>query len=142
MPDSAQLILELSNELSEISRLTDSVDEFCAQHHVSGQLAFNLKLVLEEVVVNVIHYAYTDSDIGAHRIHVSLTLSRQQVEGEVRDNGRAFDPLCMAAPKLDLDLESREIGGLGIHFLRKLMDEVIYTRNNNENCLRFVKQMV
>ena len=142
MPESAQLVLELSNELSEISRLTESVDEFCAQHHVSGQLAFNLKLVLEEVVVNVIHYAYTDSDAETQRIHVNLTLNKQQVAGEVRDHGRAFDPLYVAPPKLDLDLESREIGGLGIHFLRKLMDEVIYTRNNGENCLRFVKKMV
>lgn len=139
MLESAELVLELNNELSEISRLSETVDEFCAQHRMSGQLAFNLNLVLEEVVTNVIHYAYTDA--APHRIHVNLTLSDDQVLGEVRDNGRAFDPLALAPPKLDLDLEHREVGGLGVHFLKMLMDEVVYTRNNGENCLRFIKKV-
>ena len=139
MPESAQLELELSNDLSEISRLSDAVDGFCAQHRIEARATFNLNLVLEEVVANIIKYAFCDSE--RHVIHVNLRLTAGQVQGEVRDSGQPFDPLTLPPPDLDLDLEHRMPGGLGVHFLKTLMDQVLYTRENGQNCLRFLKKI-
>ena len=139
MPESAQLELELSNDLSEISRLSDAVDGFCAQHRIEARATFNLNLVLEEVVANIIKYAFCDSE--RHVIHVNLRLTGGQVQGEVRDSGQPFDPLELPPPSLDLDLEHRVAGGLGVHFLKTLMDQVLYTRENGQNCLRFLQKI-
>lgn len=139
MSAQAEIALELRNDVAEIARLSEAVESFCNAHHLPDQVAFHINLVLEEAVVNVIHYAFADA--GPHPIHVSLWLAGTRVGGEVRDDGRAFDPLQQAAPRLDLDLDHRAAGGLGVHFLKTLMDEVVYTRNNGQNCLRFVKNM-
>ena len=137
MSEAAPLVLELRNDVAELARLSEAVDEFCAAHGLPPKMAFSLNLVLEEVVVNVINYAFPDA--GPYSIHVALALADGCVRGEVRDTGKAFDPLLLAPPKLDLDLEQRAVGGLGVHFLKTLMDEVAYTRKNGQNCLQFAK---
>ncbi len=134
-----ELVLELSNDVSELSRLAEAVESFCAAHALPPSLVFNLNLVLEEVVVNVMHYAFADT--GAHAIHVGLRVAGRRVEVEVRDAGTAFDPLSAPAPDLSLDLEQRQVGGLGVHFLRTLMDEVRYERRDGENRLYFCRTL-
>jgi len=134
-----QLVLELRNDVAELERLFAAVADFCHAHALPAGLLFNLNLVLEEVVVNVMHYAFAPADAASQRIHVRLALAGGRVEAEVRDAGRAFDPLSAPPPDLDLDLEARAVGGLGVHFLRTLMDEVRYVRRDGENRLSFAK---
>ncbi len=133
------LVLELRNDVSELSRLADAVERFCAAQGLPARLTFNLNLVLEEVVVNVMHYAFPEP--GQHAIHVRLQFADRWIRVTVRDAGRAFDPLSAPVPDLNLDLEQRAIGGLGVHYLRTLMDEVHYERRNDENCLYFGKAL-
>ncbi len=139
MPQIAELKLVLRNDLIEVERLGAAVDAFCAQYSLTPRIAFNLNLVLEEIVVNVINYAFPEA--GQYLIYVDLFLGKEQVEGEVRDTGKAFDPLLVAPPDLDLDLDQRVVGGLGVHFLKTLTDEVRYTRRDGSNCLRFIKRI-
>ncbi|HTN65638.1 MAG TPA: ATP-binding protein [Burkholderiaceae bacterium] len=134
-----ELVLELSSDVSELARLAEAVDSFGAAHALPARLVFNLNLVLEEVVVNVMHYAFADT--GAHSIHVRLRFAGRRVEVEVRDAGNAFDPLSAPVPDLSLDLEQRQVGGLGVHFLRTLMDEVRYERRDGENRLYFCQAL-
>ncbi len=92
-----------------------------------------LELVFEEALVNVIHYAYLDS-LG--EIEVTLTCTPLRLTLQIRDWGRPFNPLT-EAPQIDIEapLEKREIGGLGIHLIRNIMDEVSYTREGETNVL-------
>lgn len=57
----------------------------------------------------------------------------------ITDDGVAFDPLAAGPPDTSLPIEAREIGGLGIHLVRNLMDQVAYVRSGNHNCLQFSK---
>ncbi|MEO8838424.1 MAG: ATP-binding protein [Herbaspirillum sp.] len=133
------LDLDLRNDPTELARLARAVEHFCAQYALPIRLAFNLNLVLEEVVVNIMHYAFTEP--GNDTIHVHLNVSDGLVQTRVRDAGRAFDPTLVPVPDLSRNLEQRVVGGLGVHFLRTLMDEVRYTRQNGENCLYFSKAL-
>nr|WP_051057433.1 ATP-binding protein [Herbaspirillum sp. B39] len=147
MAESKELLLQLHNDVAELDRLAEAVDEFCAACALPGKLAFELNLVLEEVVVNVINYAFPDG--GADEpIHVRVVLETNSDEGravrvvaEVRDTGTAFDPLLGGPPDFVLDLDKRPVGGLGVHFLKTLMDEVSYRRTERHNCLWFAKHV-
>ena len=145
MSASSALFIELKNELAEVARLAALVEDYCDEHGLPPKVAFNLNLVLEEVVVNVIHYAFPDGD-AQEPIFVSVALEPAEgkpvrVVCEVRATGVAFDPLVGGPPDFELDLESRQVGGLGVHFLRTLMDEVAYARTERHNCLRFSKAL-
>jgi serine/threonine-protein kinase RsbW len=138
MSESAKMMLELRNDVAELARLSDGVDAFCSDNALSSRLASSLNLVLEEVVVNVINYAFDDDH--PHVILVELQLEGDHVQGQVSDTGAAFDPLSVPSPDLTLDLEQRTVGGLGVHFLRELTDSVSYTRKNGRNYLCFEKK--
>lgn len=141
MSEPSELLLELNNDVAELERLAEAVDEFCGAQGLPPKLAFNLNLVLEEVVVNVINYAFPDGNGADEPIYVRVALEGGKVIGEVRDTGMAFDPLVGGPPDFALDLDKREIGGLGVHFLKTLMDEVSYRRTERYNILRFAKAL-
>ena len=72
----------------------------------------------------------------------SLSVGDGVVMAEISDDGRAFDPLQVPPPDLDADLELRPIGGLGVHFMKTLMDEVAYRREGGRNILTMRKRFV
>jgi serine/threonine-protein kinase RsbW len=87
----------------------------------------------DEVLSNVLDHG----DARTIRIHARSRDGRVTVE--IADDGAPFDPLSAAAPDTTLPVELREIGGLGVHLVRNLMDEVGYERRDGENRLRFTK---
>lgn len=123
--------IQLKNNLSELESLNKVVAEFAERHHLSSKVLLNLSLALEEILTNVISYAYDDND--EHQIMVRLFLEQGQLKVEVEDDGRPFNPLEAPEPDLNKSLEERSIGGLGIHFVRKLMDELEYRREEGRN---------
>lgn len=133
---SARLSLRLANELPEIHRMTAELESFCAERGIPDDACFQLTLVLDELVTNVVNYAF---DGGRHEISVELEHRPDGVHAEIVDDGRAFDPLDRPPPDLTSSLEDRPVGGLGIHFLRTLMQEVEYRRIDGRNQLRFLK---
>lgn len=134
-----RLNLRVTNRLTEIARLADRVRAFCAEHGVSEAIAFRINLALEEVLANTIKYGYAD-DV-AHEIAVELQQTRDGLTVEIDDDARPFDPTQAATPDLSAPLEERSIGGLGIHFVRTMMDEVRYRRDGGRNRLTLVKRL-
>ncbi|MCE5316516.1 MAG: ATP-binding protein [Parachlamydia sp.] len=102
---------------------------------------YKIELAAEEAIVNVIHYSYSDAG-GEIEIAVRTDVQRE-VQIVISDNGRSFNPL-VHKPKdnLNVSLAEMEVGGLGIIFMRKCMDEVIYQRLNNQNILTLIKKTV
>lgn len=135
-----QLELVLRNELAEIDRLAEAVEAFCEKHAVPPDTAFHLNLVLEELVTNIVSYGYDEAE-GRREIRVRLALDAQSIVVDVIDDARPFDPLSVPEPDLDASVESRAIGGLGVHFLRTLMRDLCYRRENGQNHLTFRKPL-
>lgn len=129
----------LANDISEISRLYEFVEEFGNDFELSPDIVFNLNLVLEEAVVNIINYAYPKEE------HESIYLSARMHEGSIvlvlTDTGKEFDPT--AAPEADVTLsaDDRQIGGLGIFLIRQIMNEVKYERIEGKNVLTLEKKL-
>jgi anti-sigma regulatory factor (Ser/Thr protein kinase) len=134
---SASCEIRIDNNLSEITRVADMVDEFAARHQLPEQVLFALNVVLDEIINNIISYGYEDA--GHHEIAVRVALRPGNVEAVVEDDGKPFDPL--AAPAPDLTSAQREPGGVGLHFVRNLMDEVTYIRRDGINYLRMMKRL-
>ena len=95
------------------------------------------ELILEELLVNIISYAYEEAGTGI--IRVSANVEGSTVTLEFRDRGREFNPLEREAPDLEADIEDRPIGGLGIFLVMELASSVTYERAGDENVLRIVR---
>ena len=103
----------------------------------SGDLTFRISLVVDELAQNVVDYAYNDDAPGD--VEVVVTSRDETVVIEINDEGKPFDPLTEAPdPDLTSPIESRPIGGLGVHFTKTLMDDVEYRRESGRNRLRIV----
>ena len=134
-----QATFRLLNNTDEMARLELAVEEFGEAQQWSEQMSYHIKLALEEVVMNVISYAYEDS--GQHEFEVRLKSDDEGVVIDVIDDGKPFDPLHEAAePDVDATLEERHIGGLGVFFVKTLMDHVEYRREENRNQLTLTKR--
>lgn len=132
-------LLVLSNEVSEISKLAGFVEEIGEELSLPQDMVFNLNLVLEEAVSNVILYAYPDG--GSQEIRLKAKVSGGALVFILSDKGVEFDPT--QAPDADITLsgEERPIGGLGIFLIRQIMNSVEYKRIDGENVLTLSKEL-
>ena len=93
--------------------------------------------MLEEIFTNIVCYAFQDR--VAPPIEVELDRRGDAIAVHVADAGRPFDPRTVPPPDLSADLDHRPIGGLGIHLVRKLTEDLAYERRAGINHLRFRK---
>ena len=120
------------NDLSELARLAADIEAFCEKNGVDGEAAQALQLCLDEAATNVISYAWSDG--APHTFSLSLAAGADAVIAVLRDDGAPFNPLVdAAAPDLTASLETRAIGGLGIHFCKTLMRRLDYARDGGCN---------
>jgi anti-sigma regulatory factor (Ser/Thr protein kinase) len=134
----ASISVLLRNDRAEIARLAGLAESFGQAQHLSDDEVMAINLVLDEVVTNVIDYGF-EGVAGEPEIRLTMSLEGDQLTIQVEDNGRAFDPLQMATPDLDLPLEDRPVGGLGIHIVRSVMNTVEYDRRGGRNVLTMHK---
>jgi len=131
------LEVRVRNSLDELARLAEQVEEFCDAQGIGPGIAYNLNLAFDELITNTISYGYDDQAV--HEIIVRLAVANDTVEAEIIDDGRAFDPLSREDPDVDADLDDRQIGGLGIFFVKQFMDEVAYRREGDYNVVALRK---
>ena len=98
----------------------------------------SIDISLEEIFVNVAHYAYP-SGVGEAEITLEPTAERNGVSISISDKGQEFNPLEKPDPDITLSAEERKIGGLGIYMTKKMMNSVVYERRDNTNILTMVK---
>ena len=109
--------------------------------HVEGLPAgdaFAFELALEEVFMNVAMHG-TSAGSAVPQVECRLAVAADAIELVVEDDGPAFDPLQQATPDLEAALDDRPVGGLGIHLVRQMMDEVAYLRTGQCNRLTMRK---
>lgn len=127
----------IENERPAIARLLDRIEPLLTRERVAETEGYALCVALDEVLANVATYAYQGED--RCYIDVRLSFDSDSIVAEIEDDGIAFDPLEAAEPDTTLPLEERPVGGLGIHLVRQLMDEVVYRRDGGRNRLTLVK---
>jgi len=126
-----ELKLAINNELSELDRLNATLAQFLDAHGIPYRAAYAVNLAIDELVVNVMRYAYVDDD--THVIDIELVIEGEQVILRIVDDGRPFDP--RKGPSLDLHAEDRDAGGLGLILVLDLVDVLNYQRVDEKNCV-------
>jgi serine/threonine-protein kinase RsbW len=129
--------IRIENKMTEIARVAALVDSFAAEHGLSNEVMVALNVSLDEILNNIISYAYEDAEY--HGISVRLELLRQKVEVTVEDDGKPFNPLAVGIP--DPGAKPRAEGGAGLKFVRNLTDELTYVRRDGINQLRLAKRL-
>lgn len=135
----AATVITVKNQLSELERVSHIVEQFGERHGLPAQMVFEINLGLDEILTNVISYAYADGH--AHEIVVRLVMTAEALTLEVEDDGRPFNPLDVPAADVTQTVEHRPIGGLGVHLVRKVMSELAYRRQHDKNVLVMKKRM-
>ncbi len=126
-------MLKLKNQLTELDRIAVKIEEISEQWNLPPKVSMELNLVIEELFTNVVFYAWDDQ--SEHEILQELTMTGPDtVQVRLTDDGKPFNLLEKKVDDVfDKPLEERKIGGLGIHFVREMMSEVLYQRSDNKN---------
>ena len=135
----ASLTLHVPGTVDAIHPATVQAEAWLVEQQVSFEAMYLVSLAIEELVTNCIKYGYKDS--ASHTIDFLLRVDGQILRLEVIDDGSPFNPLEAPRPDLSLPPEQRPIGGLGLHLLRELADEMRYERRDGTNRLTLIKRM-
>lgn len=136
---SATLHLRIPNRIEELPGVSEAVEALGSEQGWAQDTTYAIVLGLEEVATNVVRHG--GSQPGSSEIEIEVTSSDEEVRVEVRDGGKAFDPFHEAPePDLDAGVQDRQIGGLGVHFVKVLMDETSYSREGGRNHVTMVKR--
>jgi anti-sigma regulatory factor (Ser/Thr protein kinase) len=116
--------LEVDSELESLSIINDCIGKVMKGIGAGERSIFEVQMAVDEACTNIIHYAYPEQK---GTITLICKLVNDEFTVTIRDRGKPFDPSSVPAPDLHADLGKRRIGGLGIYFMRKMMDEVSYS---------------
>jgi len=129
--------VRIENDLSEIAKVDEMLDEFAEQFGVPSAIAATFHVIFDDLLNNVISYGFNDGQ--RHFIDVSLELTANSLIVSIADDGVPFNPLNETTPDTKLSIEDRQLGGLGIHLAIKMVDDVRYQRTADKNVLTLTK---
>ena len=118
--------------MDTIPDIVGFVSETASGMGVHPKRVMHLELAVEEAAVNICSYAY---EIPPGEVTIRISRETEVVRIELVDAGVPFDPLAADAPDIRSELENREVGGLGIFLIRRMLDEVHYSRSGDRNIL-------
>lgn len=131
----SSVLLKIAPSHEQLELIPTAVEEFAERDNWPPGLVFKLNLVLEELGVNIVNYSGATGDI-----EISLASDDERVTVVISDNGRPFNPLDdLDTPDISAPLGDRPIGGLGVHLVRSMMDELSYSREDGKNKLAMSK---
>lgn len=127
--------------LDQLEPVQEFVNQELEKHDCSPKVMFQLDVAIEEIFVNIAHYAYLPDEQGEAVIRCSVGGEPLQVEIQFLDNGKPFNPLAKQDADTTLSAEERDIGGLGILMVKKSMDSVDYQYQDGKNILTIQKSI-
>ena len=133
------LDLQMPNELPALAGIVQSVTDLLTQYGADSAALFAANLALEELITNIIKYGYDDQE--RHIIHIRAEVRDHRFELEITDDGHPFNPFEQAPPDTTLSIEERQIGGLGIHFVRNMLDDCRHERRREKNVVIVGKRL-
>jgi anti-sigma regulatory factor (Ser/Thr protein kinase) len=130
--------LILPPKLESLEPITSFVLSGIEQSDLPEETALQIELVLEELLVNVVSYAYPD---GEGSVEVGYSIDGDGFCLSIKDWGIPFNPLSAKDPNLSEDISERKVGGLGIFFVKEMASELAYSREDDSNVLRLCFNM-
>jgi len=131
--------LKLTNTINNLPIISDFVNDALTQFALDAATINRIQLVVDEACTNVINYAYSEEGTGL--LYLKLEYKDQELIITLKDWGKPFDPNTIPPPDLSLDVEDRKIGGLGIYFIKNIMDDINYQFDNGCNNLVLKKKI-
>ena len=132
----AALHMVIKNELSEIDNVNAGFEQFAREHDLPAVIGQKMGIAFDDLLNNVISYAFRDD--GGHNVEIKAELAGSRLTITISDDGVPFNPLGIQAPDTSLSVDERKLGGLGIHLVRNLVDDISYQRRINRNVLSVV----
>ena len=134
----SEKVLKVDADIERWTEVNDFLDRILEEHDVSPKIQMQIDIALEELFVNIAHYAYPEGKGWAEiRICVSDGLARITLI----DGGIPYDPLAKPDPDITLAADERQIGGLGIFMVKKQVDDMSYEYRNGHNILSISKKL-
>ena len=133
------LRLRVRNRVTEIDRVNASFNEFADQRRIPPTIRQKVNMLFDELLNNIITYAFEDD--ADHEIEIRVELVGLRLSITIADDGTPFDPFALPDPDTTLPLDRRSVGGLGIHLVRKVMDETSYERLGTKNVVTLAKRL-
>jgi serine/threonine-protein kinase RsbW len=130
---------ELKSSLGELDNLCLNLETLGEKIGLSKKLVFEINLALDELFTNIISYGFSDEE--EHTIKVTITPHKGKICLSIEDDGIPFNPIEFETPDVACSVENCKIGGLGIHIMRKLMDDICYQRCGDKNVLTLKKNL-
>ncbi len=127
----------IKNKVSELEKVAQFVEEIGEELGLSMELQMNLNLVMEEMVTNVIFYAYPQDEEAD--IELLAKSDGKELTFVLSDQGKEFDPTAKEDTDLDVNPADRELGGMGIFIVKNIMNKVTYQRLDGKNLLTMTK---
>jgi len=129
----------IADSLEGIGAALASIGDFAKSSGLTDDIRRRVLLAVDDLLNNVVSYAYKDG--GSHEISLAVNLTRYRISVTVSDDGIPFNPFGAEVPDVSASLEGREVGGLGIHLVRTLMDEHRYERRGQRNVVTIAKNL-
>ena len=139
--DERVLVLELTldNRIEEIKRVNDQFKEMAIERGIDRSIIQKFNIVFDELLSNIIYYGSKERESSIIRIRIEFVADSIKVA--IASYGAPFNPLESQAPDTSQSLEDRNVGGLGIHIVRNLVDEMAYYRRAEQNVINLLKYL-
>jgi len=126
----------VNNDQLALDIIFDCISNFCLIYELPDCIKHNLKVIIDEIVSNIINYS--TSAENNDKIYLSISKKNNDIKLKITDFGERFNPLLRADPDISSDIDDRAIGGLGIFLVRQFSKEVRYQRKDDKNILTVI----
>lgn len=131
--------MTIGTDPGQVARVSAAFADFADAHAMPAAIRRSVSVALDELLSNTIAYGFAGQGGGGGTVSIEVELRADRVCVTLTDNGKPFNPLEMSAPDTALPLQQRQVGGLGIHLARRVMDDVAYQRRADRNVVSLTK---
>jgi anti-sigma regulatory factor (Ser/Thr protein kinase) len=133
-------IIHIKSRLSGIGIMNEQLAKMCKEWSIDKDVDFSMNLALEEIVTNIIQHGYNGRE--EYDITIRFSLDKHNLRIQIKDGAPEFNPINVPEPDdLNKTLEDRNVGGLGIHLVKKFTDNFSYRRMNSKNVITLLKRI-
>ena len=132
--------IKVQAQIENLQEVLGFVDGHLEEMGASMKVQMQIDVAVEELFVNIAHYAYAP-DTGEAVISVTKDKEQNQISVTFADSGKPYNPLEKPDPDVTLSAEERSIGGLGIYMVKKSMDDMRYEYKDGQNILSITKRL-
>jgi serine/threonine-protein kinase RsbW len=139
MASPSRLTVRVEGTRAGLSRAIDAFDGFCLAQTLEPSAVWPFQVALDEILSNIVDHGYRGRTDGV--IDLTFTVADGELGVTVEDDATPLDPLALPPPNTTAPLEQRQPGGLGVHFVKGLMDRLEYARRDDRNCLVLARRL-